>query len=37
MQTAVISERCAGLERADVEADPPTKRGRLQSLGKRAK
>jgi hypothetical protein len=36
-QTAAISERRAGPERADVEADPATKRGRLQSLGKRAK
>ena len=28
-QTAAVSERRAGLERADVEADPATKRGRL--------
>jgi hypothetical protein len=36
-QSAALSERRAGPERADVEADPATKRGRLRSLGKRAK
>ena len=33
-QIAAKSERCAGLEKADVEADPPTKRGRPRWLGK---
>ena len=33
---AATTERCAGLETSDAEADPPGIRGRLPAVGKRA-